>query len=108
MNKSQLREILRKHIHDAPYLDIGVERIVDQVVNPKVYNLFLPQVEDVVYKFLGIEKPKPNDSLTCSFKDLLPKDLDPVSPESDKNSPKDWIFEKSVNYFKEIGNIFLY
>lgn len=90
MNKNQLRETLRKHIHDASYLDAGVERIVDQVVNPKVYSVFMPQIEDVVYKFLGIERPKAKEKNgACGLKDLLPKDLDPVSPESDKNSLKD-------------------
>lgn len=90
MNKNQLRETLRKHIHDAPYLDAGVERIVDQVVNPKVYSVFTPQIEDVVYRFLGIERPKAKEKNgACGLKDLLPKDLDPVSPESDKNSLKD-------------------
>lgn len=90
MNKNQLRETLRKHIHDAPYLDAGVERIVDQVVNPKVYSVFMSQIEDVVYKFLGIERPKVKEKNgACGLKDLLPKDLDPVSPESDKNSLKD-------------------
>lgn len=90
LNKNQLRETLRKHIHDAPYLDAGVERIVDQVVNPKVYSVFMPQIEDVVYKFLGIERPKTKEKNgACGLKDLLPKDLDPVSPESDKNSLKD-------------------
>lgn len=90
MNKNQLRENLRKHIHDGAYLDAGVERIVDQVVNPKVYSVFMPQIEDVVYKFLGIERPKDRErNGTKSLKDLLPKDLDPVSPESDKNSLKD-------------------
>ncbi|XP_011641632.1 LOW QUALITY PROTEIN: biorientation of chromosomes in cell division protein 1-like 1 [Pogonomyrmex barbatus] len=89
LNKNQLRETLRKQIHDAPYLDAGVERIVDQVVNPKVYSVFMPQIEDVVYKFLGIERPKAKEKNGCGLKDLLPKDLDPVSPESDKNSLKD-------------------
>ncbi|XP_012537737.1 biorientation of chromosomes in cell division protein 1-like 1 [Monomorium pharaonis] len=90
LNKNQLRETLRKHIHDAPYLDAGVERIVDQVVNPKVYSVFMSQIEDVVYKFLGIERPKIKEKNgACGLKDLLPKDLDPVSPESDKNSLKD-------------------
>lgn len=70
-------------------MDAGVERIVDQVVNPKVYSVFMPQVEDVVYKFLGIERPKAKERNGCGLKDLLPKDLDPVSPESDKNSFKD-------------------
>jgi len=67
-----------------------VERIVDQVVNPKVYSVFMPHIEDVVYKFLGIERPKTKEKNgACGLKDLLPKDLDPVSPESDKNSLKD-------------------
>ncbi|XP_063988685.1 biorientation of chromosomes in cell division protein 1-like 1 [Diachasmimorpha longicaudata] len=89
LNKNQLRETLRKHISDGPYLDMGVERIVDQVVNPKIYSVFMPQVEDVVHEFLGLEKPKREKNGDCGFKDLLPKDLDPVSPESDKNSLKD-------------------
>uniref|UniRef100_A0A0C9R407 Bod1 protein n=1 Tax=Fopius arisanus TaxID=64838 RepID=A0A0C9R407_9HYME len=89
LNKNQLRETLRKHISDGPYLDTGVERIVDQVVNPKIYSVFMPQVEDVVYEFLGLEKPRREKNGACGFKDLLPKDLDPVSPESDKNSLKD-------------------
>ncbi|XP_015114500.1 biorientation of chromosomes in cell division protein 1-like 1 [Diachasma alloeum] len=89
LNKNQLRETLRKHISDGPYLDTGVERIVDQVVNPKIYSVFMPQVEDVVHEFLGLEKPKREKNGACGFKDLLPKDLDPVSPESDKNSLKD-------------------
>jgi len=90
LNKNQLRETLRKHIHDAPYLDAGVERIVDQVVNPKVYSVFMSQIEDVVYKFLGMERPKAKEKNgACELTDLLPKDLDPVSPESDKNSLKD-------------------
>ena len=90
LNKNQLRESLRKHIHDAPYLEAGVERIVDQVVNPKVYSVFMPQIEDVVYKYLGLERPKNRQrNGPSNFKDLLPVDLDPVSPESDKNSLKD-------------------
>lgn len=67
---------------------------MDQVVNPKVYSVFMPQIEDVVYKFLGIERPKAKEKNgACGLKDLLPKDLDPVSPESDKNSLKDLSLE---------------
>lgn len=61
-----------------------MERIVDQVVNPKINTVFLPIVEDVVYKYLGIEKPR-RDNQNESKKeeaDLLPKDLEAVSPES--------------------------
>lgn len=40
-----------------PILDNGVDRILNQVINPKVYSAFVPQVEDAVYNMLGIEKP---------------------------------------------------
>ncbi|XP_021920762.1 biorientation of chromosomes in cell division protein 1-like 1 isoform X2 [Zootermopsis nevadensis] len=109
LNKNQLRDSLRKYIHESGFLDIGVERIVDQVVNPKILTVFMPQVEDVVYKYLGIEKPKKGKenqtvyvaSLTAeniaqkeekklpTLTDLLPKELEPISPESDTLKEKD-------------------
>lgn len=73
------------------YLEQGVERIVDQVVNPKVASVFIPQVEDLVYNYLGISRKK---SLTTaetsngkvSTDDLLPTDLEAVSPGSVKSN----------------------
>lgn len=72
------------------FLETGVERIVDQVVNPKINTVFLPQVEEVAYKYLGLEKPnrnthyKPsNGPLSINTVDLLPTDLDPISPDTD-------------------------
>ncbi|KAL1138064.1 hypothetical protein AAG570_009759 [Ranatra chinensis] len=58
LNKNQLRENLRRHVQQD-FLEVGVSRIVEQVVNPKICPVFLPQVEDVVYNCLGLEKPKP-------------------------------------------------
>ena len=65
------------------FLETGVERIVDQVVNPKINTVFLPKVEDVVYRFLGIEKPnrEPKKEIKVDV-DSLPNDLEAVSPES--------------------------
>ncbi|XP_014271747.1 biorientation of chromosomes in cell division protein 1-like 1 isoform X2 [Halyomorpha halys] len=92
LNKTQLRESLRRHVQQG-FLEVGVDRIVDQVVNPKVFTVFMPKVEDVVYDCLGIEKPKhppPSNNILSGRKltllDLLPKDLDPVSPDSDNLS----------------------
>ncbi|CAH0554399.1 unnamed protein product [Brassicogethes aeneus] len=93
MNKNQVREMLRKSIHESGYLETGVERIVDQVVNPKINSVFLPQVEDVVYRFLGIERPdkdnKKGPLKIITQNDLLPTDLEAVSPESTHNDKKD-------------------
>jgi hypothetical protein len=93
LNRNQLREKLRKNIIDASYLETGVERIVDQVVSPNVIaSVFNPQIEDLVYKYLGIEKPKlvepnPYDDLKTELEiktDDLSNDLDELSPYSDK------------------------
>lgn len=39
-------------------LDSGIDAIITQVVNPKIKPLILPYVEDTVYAFLQIDKPK--------------------------------------------------
>ncbi|XP_028178976.1 biorientation of chromosomes in cell division protein 1-like 1 [Ostrinia furnacalis] len=91
LNKNQLREKLRKHILDGNYLEQGVERIVDQVVNPKVATVFIPQVEDLVYNYLGITRKKTTPVAETSNgkvtdNDLLPTDLEAVSPASVKSN----------------------
>ncbi|XP_046972939.1 biorientation of chromosomes in cell division protein 1-like 1 isoform X2 [Vanessa cardui] len=88
LNKNQLREKLRKHILDGNYLEQGVERIVDQVVNPKVASVFIPKVEDLVYNYLGIARKKSVTAETSNGKvdDLLPTDLEAVSPGSVKSN----------------------
>ncbi|XP_072933441.1 uncharacterized protein [Epargyreus clarus] len=89
LNKNQLREKLRKHILDGNYLEQGVERIVDQVVNPKVASVFIPQVEDLVYNYLGITRKKSVTTAESSnekIEDLLPTDLEAVSPGSVKSN----------------------
>ncbi|KAI8422907.1 hypothetical protein MSG28_014019 [Choristoneura fumiferana] len=100
LNKNQLREKLRKHILDGNYLEQGVERIVDQVVNPKVASVFIPQVEDLVYNYLGIARkksaPETSTDKGNSSTDLLPNDLEAVSPGSVKsNDDKDEPMEET-------------
>ncbi|CAK1540900.1 unnamed protein product [Leptosia nina] len=86
LNKNQLREKLRKHILDGNYLEQGVERIVDQVVNPKVATIFVPKVEDLVYNYLGITRKKTLPETSNGAVDLLPTDLEAVSPGSVKSN----------------------
>lgn len=70
------------------YLEQGVERIVDQVVNPKVATVFIPQVEDLVYNYLGIPRKKTTELETTETKseNLLPIELEAVSPGSVKSN----------------------
>ena len=37
-------------------MESGVERIVEQTVDPKIYSVIEPLVESVVYKVMGVEK----------------------------------------------------
>ena len=43
-------------IFSEPFVEKGVERIVDQSVHPKIYSVIEPLVEALVFKSLGVGK----------------------------------------------------
>uniref|UniRef100_A0A1A8NZN2 BOD1/SHG1 domain-containing protein n=1 Tax=Nothobranchius rachovii TaxID=451742 RepID=A0A1A8NZN2_9TELE len=53
LNKNQLRNNIRHLVLQSGMLEQGVDRIVAQVVDPKVNHIFRPQVEQVVQEFLS-------------------------------------------------------
>ncbi|XP_016120803.1 biorientation of chromosomes in cell division protein 1-like, partial [Sinocyclocheilus grahami] len=53
LNKNLLRNSIRQLVLQSGMLEQGVDRIVAQVVDPKVHHSFRPQVERVVRKFLS-------------------------------------------------------
>lgn len=70
------------------FFEAGIERIVDQVVNPKLNTNFVPKIEEVAYKLLGVEKPTKNVKLKLEIETnaVLPiYELEQVSPESEKS-----------------------
>lgn len=72
---------------DASF-EAGIQRIVDQVVNPKLNSNLVPKIQDVAYKFLGIERPLTtiNFDVKMETDGELPLELEQVdSPESDKS-----------------------
>lgn len=103
MNKIQMRERLRRHITESSFLDLGVERIVDQVVNPRISTTFQPQIEKIAYVSLGIENPNPkleDNQRNTEFQNsvsvvipnangnFMPEELEQISPDSDKMTIK--------------------
>jgi hypothetical protein len=56
-NKNQLRNQLKQHIQQTPFMEDGVERIVEQVVNPKIKSVIEPEVENLICAFFGVELP---------------------------------------------------
>ncbi|XP_041846363.1 biorientation of chromosomes in cell division protein 1-like 1 isoform X2 [Melanotaenia boesemani] len=53
LNKNQLRNNIRQLVLQSGMLEQGVDRIVTQVVDPKINHIFRPQVERVVREFLS-------------------------------------------------------
>ncbi|XP_053735573.1 biorientation of chromosomes in cell division protein 1-like 1 isoform X2 [Synchiropus splendidus] len=53
LNKNQLRNNIRQLVLQSGMLEQGVDRIVAQVVDPKVNHIFRPHVERVVREFLS-------------------------------------------------------
>jgi len=63
LNKNQLRNQLRKYIQEMSGVEAGVDRIVDQIVNPKLNTTFMPEVENVIYKYFGTSKPEEGEDM---------------------------------------------
>ncbi|XP_018429203.1 PREDICTED: biorientation of chromosomes in cell division protein 1-like 1 [Nanorana parkeri] len=53
LNKNQLRNNIRQQVLKSGMLEAGIDRIISQVVDPKINHTFRPQVEKVVQDFLG-------------------------------------------------------
>ncbi|XP_063796815.1 biorientation of chromosomes in cell division protein 1 isoform X2 [Pseudophryne corroboree] len=52
MNKNQLRNGLRQSVIQSGMLEAGVDRIISQVVDPKLNHIFRPQIEKAIQDYL--------------------------------------------------------
>uniref|UniRef100_A0A8D0HBQ9 BOD1/SHG1 domain-containing protein n=1 Tax=Sphenodon punctatus TaxID=8508 RepID=A0A8D0HBQ9_SPHPU len=79
MNKNQLRNGLRQSVIQSGMLEAGVDRIISQVVDPKLNHIFRPQIEKAIHEFLAAQKkeepvPAPPPE---------PENQDPPAPSQD-------------------------
>ncbi|KAL1449816.1 hypothetical protein WDU94_002289 [Cyamophila willieti] len=54
LNKNVVRENMRKHVIESGYYNPGLDRITDQIVNPKMMPVLYPKVEKIVCEHLNI------------------------------------------------------
>ncbi|XP_037117767.1 biorientation of chromosomes in cell division protein 1-like 1 isoform X7 [Syngnathus acus] len=78
LNKNQLRNNIRQLVLQSGMLEQGVDRIVAQVVDPKVNHIFRPQVEKVVDQFVSPgtsseEPPGPTSSTETQVDAVIPQ-----------------------------------
>ncbi|CAN0187330.1 unnamed protein product, partial [Rangifer tarandus platyrhynchus] len=78
MNKNQLRNGLRQSVVQSGMLEAGVDRIISQVVDPKLNHIFRPQIEQAIHEFMAAQKkeavPAPPPE---------PESQDPAAPSQD-------------------------
>ncbi|KAL3865183.1 hypothetical protein ACJMK2_006800 [Sinanodonta woodiana] len=63
LNKNQLRESLRRQLNNSSMLTNGVERIIEQVVNPKIMQVIKPKIDEIVCHHLGIDPKQRQEQL---------------------------------------------
>ncbi|XP_018410052.1 PREDICTED: biorientation of chromosomes in cell division protein 1 [Nanorana parkeri] len=56
MNKNQLRNGLRQSVVQTGMMEAGVDRIISQVVDPKLNHIFRPHIEKAVHEYLESQK----------------------------------------------------
>ncbi|XP_078117531.1 biorientation of chromosomes in cell division 1-like 1 [Sander vitreus] len=85
LNKNQLRNNIRQLVLQSGMLEQGVDRIVAQVVDPKINHIFRPQVERVVREFLSPgscseEPPAPLPSIETKPDSSIPEQASSSAP----------------------------
>ncbi|XP_035266409.1 biorientation of chromosomes in cell division protein 1-like [Anguilla anguilla] len=55
INKNQVRNGLRQSVVQSGMLESGVDRIITQVVDPKLNHIFRPHIENAIHDFLAAE-----------------------------------------------------
>ena len=76
-------------LQDSPYLEPGIEGIVDQVIGPKILPAIEPQMENIMYKMFGIEKPasedeSPNEEIVEKLSDVSDVEMKSAEEEEPK------------------------
>ncbi|KAF4802099.1 Biorientation of chromosomes in cell division protein 1 [Turdus rufiventris] len=80
MNKNQLRNGLRQSVIQSGMLEAGVDRIISQVVDPKLNHIFRPQIERAIHEFLAAQKKEENVPAPPPPE---PENKDPPAPSQD-------------------------
>ncbi|XP_069488045.1 biorientation of chromosomes in cell division protein 1-like 1 isoform X2 [Ambystoma mexicanum] len=66
LNKNQLRNNIRQQVLNSGMLESGIDRIISQVVDPKINQMFRPQVEKAVHEFLNTVNIREEASVTST------------------------------------------
>ncbi|XP_031427616.1 biorientation of chromosomes in cell division protein 1 [Clupea harengus] len=81
INKNQVRNGLRQTVVQSGMLESGVDRIITQVVDPKLNHIFRPHIEDAIHDFLSMEKKEEGGPNTATS-EAEPQDVSNAAPKT--------------------------
>ncbi|GFT63049.1 biorientation of chromosomes in cell division protein 1 [Nephila pilipes] len=93
LNKNELRNKLRRHIDESGMLAVGADHVVEQVINPKINQLFLPKIIEVVHQYLNEENEKLNKKKESSNENISSEKPVVEISESTTNKSKGTILD---------------
>ncbi|KAL7853473.1 hypothetical protein AOLI_G00203170 [Acnodon oligacanthus] len=82
INKNQVRNGLRQSVVQSGMLESGVDRIITQVVDPKLNHIFRPHIEKAIHDFLASDKKEDGASNLTSEADQQDATSSNVTPKT--------------------------
>lgn len=82
MNKNHVRDMMRREINESGMLSAGMDHLVDQIVNPKIYHVFTPEVENGVRQYLGLSSEKDSSTHQLAAETLTDCISQPPPPQT--------------------------
>ncbi|KAG5284767.1 hypothetical protein AALO_G00030240 [Alosa alosa] len=79
INKNQVRNGLRQTVVQSGMLESGVDRIITQVVDPKLNHIFRPHIEDAIHGFLDMKEEGGSNAMTS---EVEPQDVNNAAPKT--------------------------
>ncbi|XP_068456244.1 uncharacterized protein [Clinocottus analis] len=86
INKNQMRNGLRQSVVQSGMLESGVDRIITQVVDPKMNHTFRPHIETAIHDFLSGERREEN-TLSCNSAPLEQTEIQEAPSASGPKTP---------------------
>ncbi|XP_053569010.1 biorientation of chromosomes in cell division protein 1-like [Bombina bombina] len=81
MHKNHLRNGLRQSVVQSGMLEAGVDRIISQVVDPKLNHIFRPQIEKAIHEYLATQtKEEVGPAPPPPLPSPEPEECDPPEP----------------------------
>lgn len=82
MNKNHVRDMMRREINESGMLSAGMDHLVDQIVNPKIYHVFTPEVENGVRQYLGLSSEKDSSTQQPPVETVTDSIIQPPPPQT--------------------------